>query len=240
MIWELWVICLWQNTVQEESHVMSTVKRKKKEIPFRNVKTAWSRSLLHPRLYLITRYQWHHSFKIMRHSPRTTGYPLDSILEEIRNNSLLCTSGKMPPCGLKVSLRTLTLESETSSRDCTWLSAKIRHTGGWPWGGGLRTIVKNLEYEPFVKTFSIIIYNFCYTNYKYLPSCLWQLTCQQDLRRSLEKVKLRSLLLVQRHPQTHLREKGELPMVLLPSMKAQASSLKSEMSTGRKKPCGRN
>lgn len=166
----------------------------------------------------------------MRHSPRTPGCPLDSILEEIRNNSLLYTSRNMPTCGLEVSPRTLTLESETSSRDCTWLSAKIRHTGGWPWGGGLRTIVKNLEYEPFVMTFSIIIYNFCFINYEYRPSCLWQLTCQQELRRSLEKVKLRSLLLVQRHPQTHLREKGELLMVHLLSMKAQASSLKPEIS----------
>ena len=68
-------------------------------------------------------------------------------------------------------------EKKTSSqggvqiRDfCHKLAKVCRRTGEQPWEFRLRTVVRDLECERWVMTLSIIKYNFCFTNYMYLPS----------------------------------------------------------------------
>lgn len=131
----------------------------------------------YPRLHLITKTQRHHSYEITRQSARTPWHTHWTVYKQKLRTMLHYTHLKRYhldlTCDWRVSPRFLTLDSETSVTDWTWLSAKISYTHEQPWGDRLRTVIRNFECEPCVMALSIREYNFCYTNY---TSCLWQYT----------------------------------------------------------------
>lgn len=80
-----------------------------------------------------------------------------------RDCMLICPLPKESPLG------SWPLNWSLTMRDLTWGLAKKQYRCN-AWGDRFRTLVRNLQYKPYVKTLSIRKYNLCYNNYPYLPS----------------------------------------------------------------------